>query len=58
MVNRILKARWRDSQLIDSGLTREHMALIAQVFVQVWQQYNHKRIAYPKASLSPALGRS
>ncbi|MDA0672107.1 MAG: HDIG domain-containing protein [Cyanobacteria bacterium] len=58
MVNRILKARWRDSQLIDSGLTREHMALIAQVFVQVWQQYNHKRIAYPKASLSPAMGRS
>jgi putative nucleotidyltransferase with HDIG domain len=57
MVNRILKARWRDSQLIDSGFTREHMAVIAQVFVQVWQQYNHKRIAYPKASLSPAIGR-
>ncbi|MEM0979031.1 MAG: HDIG domain-containing metalloprotein [Cyanobacteria bacterium P01_H01_bin.58] len=53
MVNRILKARWRDNQLIDSGLTREHMEIIAQVFVQVWQQYNHKRIAYPKGSLSP-----
>lgn len=58
MVNRILKARWRDNQLVDSGLTREHMAVIAQVFVQVWQQYNHKRIAYPKASLNPALGKS
>ncbi len=53
MVNRILKARWRDRQLVDSGLTREHMAVIAQVFVQVWQQYNHKRIAYPKDSFKP-----
>ncbi|MBE7380360.1 MAG: HDIG domain-containing protein [Leptolyngbya sp. SIO1E4] len=58
MVNRILKARWRDQQLVDSGLTREHMGMIAQVFVQVWQQYNHKRIAYPKNSLSPIINRS
>lgn len=58
MVNRILKARWRDGQLVDSGLTREHMSIIAQVFVQVWQQYNHKRIAYPKSSLNPIAGRS
>ncbi|NER84279.1 MAG: HDIG domain-containing protein, partial [Leptolyngbya sp. SIO1D8] len=58
MVNRILKARWRDQQLVDSGLTREHMSLIAQVFVQVWQQYNHKRIAYPKNSLNPVANRS
>jgi putative nucleotidyltransferase with HDIG domain len=57
MVNRILKARWRDGQLIDSGLTREHMSIIAQVFVQVWQQYNHKRIAYPKSVLNPVAGR-
>ena len=55
MVNRILKARWRDNQLIDSGLMREHMTIIAQVFVQVWQQYNHKRIAYPKASTTPVV---
>ena len=58
MVNRILKARWKDGQLVDSGLTREHMSIIAQVFVQVWQQYNHKRIAYPKSSLNPIAGRS
>jgi putative nucleotidyltransferase with HDIG domain len=58
MVNRILKARWRDGQLVDSGLTREHMSIIAQVFVQVWQQYNHKRIAYPKNSLNPVAGRT
>ncbi|MGF1459866.1 MAG: HD family phosphohydrolase [Leptolyngbyaceae cyanobacterium] len=58
MVNRILKARWRDGQLVDSGLTREHMGIIAQVFVQVWQQYNHKRIAYPKSALNPVAGRS
>lgn len=58
MVNRILKARWHDHQLVDSGLTRDHMSIIAQVFVQVWQQYNHKRIAYPKSSLSPIPNRS
>ncbi|MEM1310906.1 MAG: HDIG domain-containing metalloprotein, partial [Cyanobacteria bacterium P01_H01_bin.153] len=57
LVNRILKARWRDGQLVDCGLTREHMNIIAQVFVQVWQQYNHKRIAYPKTTLNPLAGR-
>jgi len=56
MVNRILRARWKDHQLVDSGLTRDHMTVIAEVFVQVWQQYNHKRIAYPKAALAPRVG--
>jgi putative nucleotidyltransferase with HDIG domain len=55
MVNRILRARWKDDQLVDSGLTREHMTVIADIFVQVWQQYNHKRIAYPKAALTPKV---
>ena len=48
MINKILRARWQDNQLVDSGLTREDLTCIAQVFVQVWQQYNHQRIAYPK----------
>ncbi|WP_072722349.1 MULTISPECIES: HD family phosphohydrolase [Planktothrix] len=52
MVNKILKARWQDNQLIDSGLTREEMSKIAEVFVRVWEQVNHKRIAYPKAALT------
>jgi putative nucleotidyltransferase with HDIG domain len=56
MVNRILRTRWKDNQLAESGLTREHMTVIADIFVQVWQQYNHKRIAYPKATLSPKAG--
>jgi putative nucleotidyltransferase with HDIG domain len=51
MVNKILKARWQDNQLIDSGLTRAEMAKIAEIFVRVWEQVNHKRIAYPKAVL-------
>ncbi|QQE66638.1 HDIG domain-containing protein [Leptolyngbya sp. BL0902] len=55
MVNRILRTRWKENQLVESGLTREHMTVIADIFVQVWQQYNHKRIAYPKAALSPNL---
>ncbi|TVP66048.1 MAG: HDIG domain-containing protein [Leptolyngbya sp. LCM1.Bin17] len=55
MVNRIMRARWKDNQLVDSGLTREHMTVIAGIFVQVWQQYNHKRIAYPKAALTPRI---
>lgn len=53
MVNRILRARWKDHQLVASGLTREHMTLIAEVFVRVWQQYHHKRIAYPQNALQP-----
>ncbi|MFM7424650.1 MAG: HD family phosphohydrolase [Elainella sp.] len=52
MVNRILRARWQDDQLIDSGLSRAEMTVIAEIFVQVWQQSNHQRIAYPKAVLS------
>ncbi len=48
MVNKILRARWRSGQLADSGLTREDMNTVASVFIQVWQQHNHKRISYPK----------
>ena len=53
MVNRILRARWQDNQMVDSGLTRQDMSRIAKIFVYVWQQYNHKRIPYPKAALAP-----
>jgi len=52
MINKILKARWQDNQLVDSGLTREDLSIIAEVFVRVWQQCNHQRIAYPKAALN------
>jgi putative nucleotidyltransferase with HDIG domain len=58
MVNRIMKARWQDGQLKDCGLTRDHLHAIAQIFVQVWQQYNHKRIAYPKSTLNTIATRS
>jgi membrane-associated HD superfamily phosphohydrolase len=51
MVNKILRARWQDNQLVDSGLKREEMGVIADTFVRVWQQFNHKRIAYPKGAL-------
>ena len=50
MVNKILRARWRSGQLADSGLTRQNMNTVATVFIQVWQQHNHKRISYPKES--------
>ncbi|WP_199320329.1 HD family phosphohydrolase [Leptolyngbya sp. FACHB-261] len=52
MVNKILKARWQDQQLVDSGLKREEMPRIADVFVRVWKQHNHQRIRYPSAALS------
>jgi cyclic-di-AMP phosphodiesterase PgpH len=51
MLNNILRARWQDNQLVDSGLTREEMNEIADIFVEVWQQFHHKRIAYPKAKV-------
>jgi hypothetical protein len=50
-VNKIFKSRWQDNQLIDCGLTREDLSTIAEVFVRVWQQYNHQRIAYPQGAL-------
>ncbi len=51
MVNKIIRARWQDGQLQDANLSRTELKKIAQVFVRVWQQSNHKRIAYPKAAL-------
>lgn len=48
MLNNILRARWKENQLLDSGLTRAEMSVIAEVFVEVWQQFHHKRIPYPK----------
>lgn len=56
MVNKIFKARWRDHQLDDSGIKYEELPLIAEVFVSVWQQFNHQRIAYPKGALDMKIG--
>lgn len=53
MVKKIFRARWQDHQLDESGLRWEELPTIAEVFVRVWQQYNHQRIAYPKAALDP-----
>lgn len=53
MINKILRARWQDNQLVDSGLTREDLSKIAEVFVKVWQESNHQRIAYPKETFQP-----
>ncbi len=51
MVNKIIRARWQDGQLRDANLSREELKQAAQIFVRVWEQTNHKRIAYPKAAL-------
>ncbi len=53
MINKILRARWQDQQLAQSGLTRSEMTEIATIFVRVWQQFNHQRIAYPKLAIAP-----
>ncbi|MEH2404160.1 HD family phosphohydrolase [Nostoc sp.] len=58
MLNNILRAKWQDNQLVDSGLKREEMSQIAQIFVDVWQQFHHKRIAYPKLKASGAVRNS
>ena len=52
-VQKIFKSRWQDGQLMDSGLNYDELPIIAEVFVRVWQQFNHKRIAYPKGALEP-----
>ena len=51
MIKKIFKARWQDEQLIDSDLSYDELPIIAEVFVKVWQQFNHKRIVYPKGAL-------
>jgi cyclic-di-AMP phosphodiesterase PgpH len=55
MLNNILRAKWQDNQLVDSGLKREEISQIAQIFVDVWQQFHHKRIAYPKLKPSSVV---
>jgi putative nucleotidyltransferase with HDIG domain len=47
-VKKIFKSRWRDQQLAESGIKYEELPVIAEIFIRVWQQYNHQRIAYPK----------
>ncbi len=49
MVQKIIKSRWDENQLSDSGIRKEELPIIADIFVRVWQQHNHQRIAYPKA---------
>jgi len=49
-IKKIFKARWQDQQLVDSGLTRAEVSQIANIFVQVWQQFNHQRIRYPSST--------
>lgn len=53
LIKKIFKARWRDNQLQASGIKYEELPIIADVFVRVWQQFHHRRIAYPKNALEP-----
>lgn len=50
-VQKIFKSRWQDGQLLDSGLNYDELPTIAEVFIRVWEQFNHKRIVYPKGAL-------
>ncbi|MEM9136428.1 MAG: HDIG domain-containing metalloprotein [Cyanobacteria bacterium P01_F01_bin.42] len=47
MIEKIFKARWQDGQLRESALTQDDLKVLAQVFVEVWGQFHHQRIAYP-----------
>jgi cyclic-di-AMP phosphodiesterase PgpH len=52
-IKQIFKARWEDEQLSASNLKREELEILAKVFVEVWQQANHQRVAYPKSLVFP-----
>jgi cyclic-di-AMP phosphodiesterase PgpH len=52
-VKQIFKTRWEDQQLVDASLSRKDLDNLAQIFVQVWQQVNHERIAYPAIAMMP-----
>jgi cyclic-di-AMP phosphodiesterase PgpH len=47
MIQKIFRARWQEGVLSESGLHRHDLDHIAEAFLQVWQQSNHQRIAYP-----------
>jgi cyclic-di-AMP phosphodiesterase PgpH len=47
MLQKIFRARWTEGYLKESGLAREDLDRIAEVFITVWQQSNHQRIKYP-----------
>jgi cyclic-di-AMP phosphodiesterase PgpH len=47
MIQKIFRARWQEGVLSESGLHRHDLDHIAEAFLQVWQQSNHRRIAYP-----------
>jgi cyclic-di-AMP phosphodiesterase PgpH len=47
MIQKIFRARWQEGILSESGLHRHDLDHIAEAFLQVWQQSNHHRIAYP-----------
>jgi cyclic-di-AMP phosphodiesterase PgpH len=47
MIQKIFRARWQEGALAESGLHRQDLDRIAEAFLQVWQQSNHQRIAYP-----------
>jgi cyclic-di-AMP phosphodiesterase PgpH len=52
-VKQIFKSRWEDQQLVNASLSREDLENLAHIFVQVWQQVNHERIAYPAIAMVP-----
>ena len=47
MVRRIVEARWRDGQLLDSGMSLAELELLVRAFVRVWRRMRHRRIPYP-----------
>ena len=53
-LQKIFKSRWQDRQLVDSGLSYDELPVIAEVFIRVWERFNHKRIVYPKGALDLA----
>ena len=48
----IFRSRWQDGQLVDSGLLREDLNTISEVFLQVWRESYHHRIPYPAVKRS------
>jgi putative nucleotidyltransferase with HDIG domain len=47
MVRSLVEARWRDGQLVDSGLSLAELELLVRAFVRVWRRMRHRRIPYP-----------
>ncbi len=49
-IGSVLKARWDDGQLAESGMTRDELERVKKAFARVWRTLHHERLKYPSTT--------